>query len=98
MTLEELKNNWENYAWEWAHKGKRVSMLLSRHYYKCELKTLKDNTKCLAFFLRFDDGSWAHEWDLLKTDSKGNCYLHTFLTRNINKFRWFKRGHFVKIK
>jgi len=106
VTLDELCERWKEYVWIFharhrypaSVKRERHIVPLATHYYKCE-KTLVGRKKIPALKLyrkQPDDGSSAgHEWDLVRCDAKGNCYLSTFLTRNITKYRWKKCGIFV---
>ncbi|GEM_PF-6282698 len=99
MTLKELKDNWKNYIWKWKHAGKIYRIVLEKHYNRCEIKEIRGSAaKGLLFHLSHDDGSWCHEFDILRCDRQGNCYLYTFYTNNINKYYWKKMGHFIKVK
>jgi|SRR3989338_1424616 len=97
MTLEKLHRDWQNYVWDWKIGGKVNRLVLKKHYNRCEIKEMKNGTKCLLFHLRYDDGSWSHEFDVLRCDTQGNCYMYTFYTNNITKYYWKKTGRFVKL-
>ncbi len=98
MTLECFQKNWRNYAWEFRIKGKRNLLLLSDHYRGCVRRLIgRKKIPALSFYLRRNDGSWAHDFDILRCGENGACLQFTFLTRDITKFKWMKRGRLVKL-
>ena len=97
MTLEELQRDWKNYVLEYDDKRFKLR-ILEQWYSECKFVELRGSKKkALSFRLRYDDGSWYHEFDILRCDGKGNCYLYAFYARNINKYHWKKIGRFVRL-
>ena len=49
----------------------------------------------LSFYLRRNDGSWAHDFDILRCGENGAC-LNSLFDQGHNKFKWI-RGRLVKL-
>jgi len=97
LTLKKLQRDWEKYAWVFWRRGKSRVIILYQYYSRCEFVNVK-GVLGLKFFLHHDDGSWCHTWDIMRCDKKGNCYHFTFLTNNITKYVWKKRGKFITLE